>query len=126
MHPISISRCPWKGSSPVVSVSSTISRTPALLLSPLPEDESPPLRHCSDGGKDRTHLRTRRFEPPRSAHDKIRRPALFAARRLFGQDRLQLFPGHARALQPAEMRALGRGRPPPPRVDPRVAAGLEQ
>src|SRR3954452_19953463 len=121
---LSLRRCPWNGSSPVVSVSSTISRTSAPLVPR--RNESPPLRHCSNGGKDRTHLRTRRLEPLRGVHDKIRTPAVFGVRHLLGQDCSQLFHGHAGALQHARALTLSRPRHHHHRVAPRVAAGLEQ
>src|SRR5258707_15733199 len=106
MQPISTNRCPWKGSSPVVSVSSTISRmsmfpasAPAAMGG---SDESPPPPgHCSNGVEDRTHIGARRLEAARRIHDEIRAAALFRVRHLLGQDRFELFHGHAGAFEHA-------------------------
>src|SRR6516162_9048566 len=101
MQPISTNRCPWKGSSPVVSVSSTISRT-SMFPHPLPRsDESPPLGHCSNRVEDRTHVGPRRLEAARRIHDEIRAAALFVVRHLLGQDRFELFDSHAGAFEHA-------------------------
>src|SRR5262245_56370985 len=102
MQPISTSRCPWKGSSPVVSVSSTISRT-SMFPHPLPwpGESAPPLGHCSNRVKDRTHVGPRSLEAARRIHDEIRTAALFVVRYLLGQDRFELFHGHAGACEHA-------------------------
>src|SRR5262252_6172154 len=129
MQPISTSRCPWKGSSPVVSVSSTISRTfiPASTGAVMgATDESPPpLRHCSNRVEDRTHLGARRFEAARRIHDKIRASALFVVRHLLGQDRFELFHGHAGAFEHARALHFSRRRYHHHRVDSFFSAGLE-
>src|SRR5262252_7741393 len=102
MQPISTNRCPWKGSSPVVSVSSTISRT-STFPPPLPRsrESPPPPGHCSNRVKDRTHVGPRRLEAARGIHDEIRAAALFVVRHLLGQDRFELFHGHAGAFEHA-------------------------
>src|SRR5262249_34209061 len=105
MEPISTRRYTWKGSNPGVSVSRTISRTfiPASTGAVMgATDESPsPLRHCSDRVEDRTDLGARRLETARRIHDKIRASALFVVRHLLGQDRFELFHGHAGAFEHA-------------------------
>src|SRR6266487_2681827 len=97
MQPISTSRCPWKGSS-------TISRT-FIFPHPLARswadsgESPPPLRHCSYRVEDRTYLGARRLEAARRIHDKIRAAALFVVGHLLGQDRFELFHGHAGAFE---------------------------
>src|SRR5262245_15928922 len=96
MQPISTMRWPWNGSSPVVSVSSTISRKPPAPNNP---GESPPLRHCSNRIEDGTHLRPRRLEAARGVHDKIGAAPFLGIRHLLGQDRCELVLGHSGPLQ---------------------------
>src|SRR6516165_5714892 len=126
MQPISTNRCPWKGSSPVVSVSSTISRT-SMFPHPLSRsDESPPPPgHCSNRVEDRTHVGPRCLEAARRIHDKIRAAALFIVRHLLGQDRFELFHGHAGAFEHARALHLGRRRYHHHRVDSFFSAGLK-
>src|SRR5262249_30257419 len=89
-------------------------------------DESPPpLRHCSNRVEDRTHLGTRRLEAARRIHDKIRAAALFVVRHLLGQDRFELFHGHAGAFEYARALHLRRRRYHHHRVDSFFSAGLE-
>src|SRR5262245_49747151 len=89
-------------------------------------DESPPtLRHCSNRVKDRTHLGARRLEAARRIHDKIRTAALFVVRHLLGEDRFELFHGHAGAFEHARALHLGRRRYHHYRVDSLFSAGLE-
>src|SRR3989442_11523786 len=131
MQPISPSRCPWKGSSPVVSVSSTISRTfyipaPARGVMGGTDESPPPLRHCSYRVEDRTYLGARRLEAARRIHDKIRAAALFVVGHLLGQDRFELFHGHAGAFEHARALHFRRRRYHHHRVDPAFSAGLEQ
>src|SRR6266404_2046753 len=110
MQPISTNRCPWKGSSPVVSVSSTISRMSVFPHAAMGgSDESPPPPgHCSNRVEDRTHVGPRRLEAARRIHDEIRAAALFVVRHLLGQDRFELFYGHAGAFEHARPLDFGR------------------
>src|SRR6516225_3107433 len=121
MQPISTSRWPATGSSPVVSVSSTISRNPCLL------GESPATRrHCSNCIKNGTHLGTRVVDPARGVHDEISAPALLVIRHLLAENGLELLPGHSGARQHTGLLNLrGRGCHHD-RVYTPIASGLEQ
>src|SRR5262245_37739295 len=98
-QPISTSRCPWKGSSPVVSVSSTITRIFRSRSRRAARESPPPLRHCSDGGEDRTHLGAGGVESMRGVHDKIGAGALLGVGHLPRQNGLELLHGHAGPLE---------------------------
>src|SRR5437660_1569973 len=127
MQPTSTSRCPWKGSSPVVSVSSTISRIPRLQPAPKEKAESPaPFGHCSNGVENRTDLGAGGIEALRGIHDKIGAAAFFSVRHLLSEDRFELFHGHAGALERTHPLHLRGCRYHHHGIDPSVAAALEQ
>src|SRR5579871_200444 len=116
MQPISTNRSPCSGSSPVVSVSKTISRiadppAPVCRGASGAAGESLPTRlHSSDGTQNVAHLRTGAVEIPRAVHDEIGTPALFGVGHLLGQDRREFLFSHAGPFQHAPALLLGRGR----------------
>src|SRR5262249_27409475 len=89
------------------------------------DQSPPPLRHCSTRAEDRTRLSARRLEATRRIHDKIRAAALFVVRHLLGQNRFELFHGHAGAFEHARALHLRRRRYHHHRVDSFFSTGLE-
>src|SRR5262245_29452052 len=121
MQPTSTRRWPWTGSSPVVSVSRTISRMMEAC-----EESLSPYRHFSNTGENITHLITRGVKTLRRIHHEIRSRAFFRVRYLFRENRREFFFGHAWALEGAGALHFGRRRNNNYRVAPPFAACLEK
>src|SRR5262249_47471788 len=110
MQPISTTRSPVRGSRPVVSVSSTISR---MYFLPLAHDLFPKTgthfsgscagpritfaRHSSNGAQNAMNLRPGGIEAARAIHYEMGAAALFLVGRLFGEDRVELACAHVGA-----------------------------
>src|SRR6185503_2098335 len=117
-QPSSTRRWPWFGSSPVVSVSRTISR--------MASESIPFRRHLSYLRENFTHLPARRLESLPAIHDEIGSRALFRVGQLLGGERGELLLAHARALEHAGALHLGRRGHHHDRVAARLAAGFVQ
>src|ERR1700735_2954266 len=109
MQPISTRRWPWKGSRPVVSVSSTISRMEPL-TTPLRDDrrESSAVAHVSDCQQNVAHLGAGVIETLRTVEHEVGAPAFFRVRHLLPQQRGKFLLAHARPLEGALALELGR------------------
>src|SRR6266487_2814350 len=126
MQPISTRRWPWKESSPVVSVSSTISRTSTFQWAAGAAESPSPLRHCSNCVEDRTHVGARRLKAPRRIHDKIRPATLLVVWDLLRENGIELVHRHAWAFEGARALHVRRRGDHHHRVDALLAAGFEQ
>src|SRR5262249_8102997 len=112
MQPISTRRSPESGSSPVVSVSKTISR---MIVAARCESPAP---HCSDISQNVANLRSRVIESLRAVHDEIGTAPLLGIGHLLGEQCRKLFFRHSGAAERARALHLGgRGN-----YDDRVAA----
>src|ERR1041385_8016078 len=108
MQPISTSRSPWRGSSPVVSVSNTISRMLVSSAVAVRAESFPPDGHLSDCYKNLSHLRPGVLDSLRAVHYEIRPPPFLGVRHLARQQGFQPFHLDAALDQPC---ALHLGRP---------------
>src|ERR1700733_13214618 len=94
MQPISTTRSPEAGSSPVVSVSKTISR----IRSSLPRLDLSPAQ-SSDCAQQGPHLNRRRFMTAAGVDDEVGPSPLLRVGRLLGQYGRKFLRRHARTLQ---------------------------
>src|SRR5579872_4541125 len=127
-QPTSTRRWPSSGSSPVVSVSRTISRILLVWVAGcLGAAESlATLAHFSDRLQDVAHLRAGMIEGLRTVHDKVGAGALVRIRHLLGEKRGKFLCRHARPLEGAAALDLGRRRHYDHGVAAFGPAGLEQ
>src|SRR5580700_6705906 len=115
-QPISTNRSPRNGSSPVVSVSRTISRM-EYGAAEKGESGSPTL-HFSSLIQNVANSRTHWIKTTRRIHYEMRAPSFFGVGHLPCQDRLKLFLGHVGASENSLALKFSRRGDHDHRIDP--------
>src|SRR6201746_747230 len=120
-QPISTSRSPRKGSSPVVSVSRMISR---MRLKTGKSESGSPSRHFNSLVENVPNSCAHGVETVGGIHHEIGTPAFLRVRQLPSEDGVELFARHVVARQDALALDFRRGRDHHHRIDALLAAGL--
>src|SRR5690349_22192148 len=140
MQPISTTRSPVRGSRPVVSVSSTISRMCFLRLAHdlFPKTGAhfsgscagpritPSARHSSNSAQNAMNLRPGGIEAARAIHYEMGAAALFLVGGLLGENGIEFSLAHVGAGEHALALHLGGGGNHDDRVDAILRADFEQ